>query len=95
LFRCDLSCFTLLIFILARFHLFRFHLVSVQDPKQKFYSFTKQTETEPKELGGFGLFSFEPKQKSFWQDTPSCHRSVAFLYSLALSVIKKIDRFYI
>jgi hypothetical protein len=37
--------FALLTFILARLTLLRFHLISIQDPKQKFYSFTKQTET--------------------------------------------------
>ncbi len=49
--RCDLSFCAVLIFSLACFGLFRFHLVSVKDQKPQFYSFTKQIKTEPKQLG--------------------------------------------
>jgi hypothetical protein len=45
LFLRDLSFLVLLIFILDCFSRFRFHLVLVQDPKQKLYSFAKPTET--------------------------------------------------
>ncbi len=46
------------------FGLFRF--VSVQDPKQKFYSFTKQAET----AWCFGWFRFEPKQTKCFAGHP-------------------------
>ncbi len=65
LFRCDLSFFALLIFTMALFGLFRFDLVSVQDPK---HCFTKQAEHNRNSLV-FRLVSVRDEAKKVFRRT--------------------------
>ncbi len=63
MYRCDF--FALLIFIVARFGLFRLHLVSVQDPKPKFLV----SRNKPKQLG-ISVICSQTKTKKVFHRTP-------------------------